>query len=89
MSPKRDPGVAGPPVTISETCRCGASTSITAAAKAAAGHVSAWRDAHVCDPQTSSSDRGKSGAGGAFVGFAPNARRVMGHNDLDIQAVIQ
>ena len=63
-----------PTHTISETCRCGGSISVTAASSSAArADVNRWRSGHPCTSTIEALDRGKSG-GGAQLGFA--SRRV-------------
>ena len=61
------------PVTISEACRCGASVTITAPRAASETHIAGWRASHPCTTPTQADQAGRSGAGGATLGFAPES----------------
>ena len=75
-----------PEATITETCRCGASTTVTALPPLATRHITTWRDAHSCTPRDPEKDHPRQGAGAATIGFAHDPRQPMGHNNLTIQA---
>lgn len=74
---------AGPLVEVSETCRCGASTTVKAPARSevtgrgpmdhAEQLVERWRAAHRCDP-VDERDRGRTGAGSSLPG-GPHGHR--------------
>ena len=71
-----------PPVKLSETCRCGGTTSVEAATMTTARrHVEQWRSVHPC---AAAADRGRGGATSALPG-GPGFRPVgaLGRADVD------
>ncbi len=57
---------------VSETCRCGASTSVKAPSIAAAERlVKAWRHAHPCTTPAEHDQRRRSGTTTTFLGGPP------------------
>jgi hypothetical protein len=77
-----------PTRTVTETCRCGGSTTVTAdTLDAAQAAVREWRTTHLCTTQVEADDARRTGAGGANLGFAAPPRAPWGHNTLDVRAL--
>lgn len=63
------------PVKLTETCRCGASTSVEAPDRVARGHVDRWRSIHPCTNRDDEDHRGRTGSSTILAG-GPAAARV-------------
>lgn len=65
------------PVEVSESCRCGGSTSVKAGSiRTARRHVEQWRSVHPCTSQQQELDGMRSGTTTTFLAGSMNEGRV-------------